>query len=192
MKADIYTNINGVENHFTKEINDSLDETLSFMDAMHDAFFGNGSLLDSALELCPRSSNKEITKANFPKSTVYLDTKDKTYNILIDAVGVKENEYMVEVDGDKIVVTFDHKLTDKEKSVKLYSHKYRTITNETATFEFDPKTHNIDTADVKLENGCLSITIQPREELKPVRKVLGGGLKKEEEEYKADTDDKVD
>ena len=172
MKAHFYSNVNGVENEYTRELPDTFD----FMDAVHDAFYGSGSLFNDALSLCPPSSNAGVTPKNFPKSSVYVDAQDKTYNILVDAMNVGDDEYRVEVDGNKIVVTFDHKLTEQDKRRKLYSHKFRTITNEVIPFEFDPTTHDINTAVVKLEKGCLSIVIQPREELKPVKRVLGGGL----------------
>ena len=41
------------------------------------------------------------------------------------------------------------------------------------------------TTEVKMERGCLFITMQPREEVKPIRKTLAGGLKPKSVESKS-------
>ena len=64
---------------------------------------------------------------------------------------------------------------------------------------FDPKFYDVNTTNIELENGLLNITMQPRAELKPIKKSLFGKLKLKIEdnsskaiEDKTENDEKTD
>lgn len=153
-------------------------------------FFGNVTedfilnsmkgLLNSEEPVCPPRFNKNLCSNQFPPSNAGVDKKTKEYKILIAATDVAEDEYQVDLDDDKIIVEFDRKTKETDW---LFAYKgLKFVTNERLVFPFDQRVHDASTAKVTLNRGALLITLQPREEVKPIRKTLAGGIKKTETE----------
>lgn len=181
-KVKYYSNINGHETSGVKTIPDN-----QLWNSAMNTLFGRPDSLKSFFDLpetfSPLETLLDMTpKADtgFPKATQYVTPNDKVWHLRINAEGIVEGEYQIDYDDGVITVEFDHKPTEEDKI--LYQYKYRTITNEKRSFEIDPRTWDIDSAVVALKNGSLTITVQPREEVKPVKKTLAGLIKKETEE----------
>ena len=149
----------------------------TFNSMLEDLFLGSGSHVDDFLRLAPPKSNRHSCNGVFPPNSKYLDPETKELHIDIAACGVNEDEFKAELDDNKIVVSFGR----KENKDKVYDYKgLKLVTNEVLTFTFDPRFHDASTARCELKNGLLSIVIEPRPEVKPTKKSLGGCLKLEE------------
>lgn len=155
------------------------DSIVNFENIMMDLFSGHtpSLLTDVMTSAVPPRSNKKHCDSTFPPSSAWVDPKTKEIRIVLAANDVKDDEYRVDLDDDLIVVTFDRK---REEDYPIYDWKgLRFVKDEVIKFQFDQRFHDASTTDVKLERGCLFITMQPREEVKPIRKTLAGGLKKD-------------
>lgn len=172
-----YSNRNGKVTQGVREIPDS---AFNFENILSDLFLGTGSMMGTLLDCLPTPprSNKKHCDVTFPPSNAYVDPKTKEIKIVIAANDVMDDEYRVDLDDDEIIVTFARK---RDEECPIYDWKgLRFVKDEVVPFRFDPRFHDASTTEVKLERGCLFITMQPREEVKPIRKTLAGGLKKEE------------
>lgn len=183
VKYDYYINDNGRVRQGSREF-PSIPE---FKDAMEDIFLGTGEALSRYLCLPAKKMNKSSCSGCFPPNSKYIDPDTKVLNIEIGAIGITENQYSVDIDGSQLIVRFDREPASKEK---IYDYKgLKLITDEELTFSFDPRFHDPSTAECKLENGLLTISIQPREEVKPVKRRVGGSLaEKSLEEPEVDED----
>lgn len=130
----------------------------------------------------PPRSNKEHCDVTFPPSNAWVNPETMEVQIVLAANDVKDDEYRVDLEGDIIIVTFDRKREEGSMPPVYDWRGLRFVTNEIAKFKFDPLYHDASTTDVKLERGCLWITMQPRKEVKPVHKTIAGGLKKAKQE----------
>lgn len=182
-KYSFYSNVNGKETRRSGTLPNSVNTTDIFDECL-DYFFNPAKSLLPATQLIDRiptdvrRSNKNHCPVTFPPSNAWIDSTTKELKIVIAANGVSEDEYCVELDDDKIIVTFDKK---EDNECPVYDWKgLKFVTNEVLPFSFDQRYHDASTAEVKLDKGCLYITIQPREEVRPIRKVLAGKLKKDE------------
>lgn len=161
------------------KFNNKFMKGLTFGDGLEDAFFGTGNIINRMIGSTPRPDK------GFPKKNKYLDPDTKVLYLTVGAIGVKEDEFRADVDGDHIVIQFNHKPVEKE--AMLYDFKgLKMISDERVVFDYDPRFHDISTAECTLENGLLTISIQPREEIKPVKKQLGGSLILEEKKESSD------
>jgi HSP20 family molecular chaperone IbpA len=167
-----------------KNIDDILkNNAFSFADALEDLFLGTGSLANDFMRIAPHKTNRLSCNGAFPPSAKYVDPETKVLRIDIAACGVNEDEFAAEINDNQIEVQFGRK-ADKEK---LYDYKgLKLVTDEKLSFAFDPRFHDPSTADCVLKNGILTITLQPREEVKPIKKLLGGKLQKIEEKKASD------
>lgn len=183
MATDIefYSNNNGKIQRGSKQIPGNLD----FDEIMRDFFLGDGSLADRFFKATPVSHNRAICSDKFPVASEYIDSKTKELFIDIAACGIKKEEVKVDVDNDTIIVEFK-KDAEAQKS-RLYMQKgLKLVTDETLKFKFDPMFHDPNTAAVTLEDGILSISLSPREEVKPIRKTIFGIAEKPAEETKSE------
>lgn len=182
MKGTYYINDNGRissgsldEKSINKVFNEF--EIPSFSSALEDLFFGPGLAAKQLMQAAPRKMNKLSCACQFPPNSKWVDPETKVLHIDIAAVAVNEDEFRAEIDNDKIIVTFGRKAENE----KLYDYKgLKLITDEVLEFNFDPRFHDQTSAKCELKNGLLSITLDPREEVKPTKKVLGGTFTKEE------------
>ena len=176
-KVQYYTNRNGKVQQGVKDVP---DEFFNFENVLSELFSGNGfptMLTDMTASAIPPRSNKNHCDTTFPPSSAWVDPKTKEIKIVLAANDVMDDEYRVDLDDDTIIVTFNRK---REEDYPIYDRKgLRFVKDEVAKFKFDQRFHDASTTEVKMERGCLFITMQPREEVKPIRKTLAGGLKPE-------------
>lgn len=174
-KVQYYTNRNGKVQQGVKDVP---DEFFNFENVLSELFSGSDfptMLTDMTASAIPPRSNKNHCDATFPPSSAWVDPKTKEIKIVLAANDVMDDEYRVDLDDDTIIVTFDRK---REEDYPIYDWKgLRFVKDEVAKFKFDQRFHDASTTEVKMERGCLFITMQPREEVKPIRKTLAGGLK---------------
>lgn len=181
-QIEFYQNKNGKVTRGTREIPDGV----SFDSLLGDLFSGR-EIADEFFNRTPIAHNKEVCSNRFPVSTEYVDPTDKILYIDIAACGISEDEVRVDVDNDKVVVTFNK--SKEAKSTRLYAQKgLKLVTDEVLKFRFDPTFHDPNTAQVTLDKGILSITILPRPEMKPVRRQIFG-IKPTTDESTEDTKD---
>lgn len=145
----------------------------SFSGTLEDLFLGSGRLADDWAARPPRRSNRLSCDASFPPSSKWVDPETKILHIDIAACGVSDDEFRVDLENDNIIVQFGRKKDEK----KLYDFKgLKLVSDEKLSFAFDPRFHDASTATCKLDRGLLSIEVLPREEVRPVKKCLGGSL----------------
>lgn len=189
VKGSYYINDNGRvqkgdinDKNFNSIFNNFRD--LSFSDALEDLFLGTGDIANDFMRIAPHKTNRLACNGAFPPSAKYVDPDTKILRIDIAACGVGEDEFKAEINDNQIEVTFGRK-ADKEK---LYDYKgLKLVTDEKLSFAFDPRFHDPSSAACELKNGLLTITLQPREEVKPMRKLLGGTLSTKAIEEDKDT-----
>ena len=166
-QIEFYRNHNGKITKGTKV----LSNDYSVGDILTDLFSGSGCLFDEALQVTPVSHNKAVCSEHFPVSSYQVDKETKVLNIDIAACGVKNDEVTIDIDNDTILVKFNK--SEAAKDSRLYVQKgLRLITNETLKFHFDPMFHDASTIEASLEDGILSISVQPRPELKPIKRTI--------------------
>ena len=101
----------------------------------------------------------------------------------MNALTEKENKFgfIVRPEANKYQIK---KEVEDEK--RVYSYKgLRLPTDETLELKFDPKFYDVNTTKISLENGLPSIEMQPRAEMRPVKKSIFGQLKLEDNSSKA-------
>ena len=170
-QIEFYRNHNGKVTKGTKV----LPNDYSVGDVLSDLFTGSGCLFDEALHMTPRAHNREVCSERFPVSSYQVDKETKVLNIDIAACGIKKDEVTIDIDNDTILVKFNKSQAAKDS--RLYVQKgLRLITDETLKFHFDPMFHDAGTVEASLEDGILTISVQPRAELKPIKRTitLGG------------------
>ena len=146
---------------------------LTFTDALEDLFLGNGDLACDFMRIAPHKTNRLSCDGAFPPSAKWVDPKTKVMRINIAACGCGEDDFKAEINDNQIEVQFGRKADDE----KIYDYKgLKLVTDEHLTFNFDPRFHDPTSTTCELKNGLLTITLQPREEVRPVRKLLGGTL----------------
>ena len=182
-KVQYYTNRNGKVQQGVKDVP---DEFFNFENVLSELFSGSSfptMLTDMTASAIPPRSNKNHCDVTFPPSSAWVDPKTKEIKIVLAANDVMDDEYRVDLDDDTIIVTFNRK---REEDYPIYDWKgLRFVKDEVAKFKFDQRFHDASTTEVKMERGCLFITMQPREEVKPIRKTLAGGLKPESVEQES-------
>ena len=173
-----YQNLNGKES-FDHGTFPSTE--LNFSNVMEDLFRGDDLLFTKALLETPPRMNKKVCSGTFPPSNVFVRKDTKEMVIEVAATGLTEDEIFAELDDGKILLTFTP--SENEDGERLYTQKsLKLVSKETKiAFEFDTKLYNPESIATSLKNGLLTITLSPRDELKPVKKILFGtkGAKEE-------------
>lgn len=167
-----YSNVNGKVTENSGNIDD-----VSFADVVSSMFsvdnFFNTPLLGAYTSRAPARFIKSEASSAFPPHSKWI-SEDKVLHYEIGLCGISENDIKVDVDDNKIVIKIKKDASDEKR---VYSYKgLKLPTDETLELKFDPKFYDVNSTNVKLENGLLEITMQPREELKPVKRNLFGKL----------------
>lgn len=166
-------NLNKIDKRILRE--------LTSADRLFDAIFQGTPLAILASEApnAPRY-NKEDCDSDFPPSSKII-RKDKSIIIPVAATGCSDDDVTVELVGDKIHVQFHRKPQDYD--AVLYTQRgLKLPTDESINFPFKPMYYDPAKITATVENGLLLIELQPRDEIKPVNKVLLGSKKAEQEE----------
>lgn len=173
-----YSNINGKETYNSGKLPD-----VSFgdiVDTMFNSTFDifDTPLLDAYITKSPARFVKSESNSAFPPHSKWI-SEDKVLHYEVGLCGISEKDIKVDVDDYKLIIKIKKETSDEKR---VYSYKgLKLPTDEVLELKFDPKFYDVNTTDISLKNGLLSITMQPREELKPVKKSLFGKLKVEEE-----------
>ena len=144
-------------------------------------FFDSPLLIDYNKKSPARFLKSESSSA-FPPHSKWI-SEDKVLHYEIGLCGISEKDIKVDVDDNKIIIQIK-KETEDEK--RVYSYKgLRLPIDETLELKFDPKFYDVNTTKISLENGLLSIEMQPRAEMRPIKKSIFGQLKLEDNSSKA-------
>lgn len=187
-----YKNVNGN----VTEDSGEFENDISFgdiVDSMFNStfdFFNKSPLVIDYNKKSPARFIKSESSSAFPPHSKWITPKDKVLHYQVGLCGISEKDVKIDVDDNKLIITIKK---DTEIDERVYSYKgLKLPTDEILELKFDPKFYNVNTIDVSLENGLLNITMQPREELKPVKKdSIFGKLKIEDNSSKA-IEDKTD
>lgn len=172
-----YENVNGKVTENSGNLPD-----ISFSDIVDSMFTSipnifNTPLIDSYITKSPARFIKSESSSAFPPHSKWV-SEDKTLHYEVGLCGISEKDIKVDVDDNRFVITIKKEVEDEKRA---YSYKgLKLPTDEVLELKFDSKFYDVNSTDISLENGLLSIVIQPREELKPVKKNLYGKLKIEE------------
>ena len=178
-----YSNVNGK----VTEDSGTFENDISFADIVDSMFKSTYNFFDSPLLIdynkkSPARFLKSESSSAFPPHSKWI-SEDKVLHYEIGLCGISEKDIKVDVDDNKIIIQIK-KETEDEK--RVYSYKgLRLPTDETLELKFDPKFYDVNTTKISLENGLLSIEMQPRAEMRPVKMSIFGQLKIEDKCSKA-------
>lgn len=178
-----YSNVNGK----VTEDSGTFENDVAFGDIVDSMFNSTFNFFDSPLFIdytkkSPARFLKSESSSAFPPHSKWI-SEDKVLHYEIGLCGISEKDIKVDVDDNKIIIQIK-KETEDEK--RVYSYKgLRLPTDETLELKFDPKFYDVNTTKISLENGLLSIEIQPRAEMRPIKKSIFGQLKLEDNSSKA-------
>lgn len=169
MAAKYYTyrNVNGK----VTEDSGTFENDVTFGDIVNSMFSSTLNFFDSPLFIdynrkSPARFLKSESSSAFPPHSKWI-SEDKVLHYEIGLCGVSEKDIKVDVDDNKIIIQIKKDIEDEKR---VYSYKgLRLPTDENLELKFDPKFYDVNTTKISLENGLLSIEMQPREELKPIK-----------------------
>ncbi|MBR6610671.1 MAG: Hsp20 family protein [Campylobacter sp.] len=189
-KYFITKNVNGNVTHKSGEFNDDIsfdDIVNSMFTSTFDDFF-NTPLLENYMSKSPARFLKSESNVAFPPHSKFVKPKeDKTLHYEVGLCGISKKDVKVDIDDDKIIIRVKK---DIDESGRVYSYKgLKRPTDETLVLNFDPKLYDVNTTNIKLEDGLLEISMEPREELKPIRKSLFGDLLIEDKSSESSEDE---
>jgi HSP20 family protein len=127
----------------------SPSSNLSFDNFFHDDFFN-----------WPSSSNKSNWNSLPP---VNISETDKDFNVELAAPGFSKDDFKVELNHDKLVVSAERKDT-KEENDKNFSRKEFIQSSFSRTFHLPENKVAEDEIKAAYENGVLSFTLPKRKE----------------------------
>lgn len=182
-----YSNVNGKVTEKSGNLSDVsfADIVNSMFSSTIDNFFDTPLLIDYTSKSPARYLKSESSSA-FPPHSKWV-SEDKVLHYEIGLCGISPKDIKIDVDDNKLVIRIKK---EAEEEKRAYSYKgLRLPTDETLELKFDPKFYDVNTTKIDLANGLLSISMEPRAELKPVKKSLFGELKIEEPEEKVDSKD---
>ena len=189
-KYSIYSNVNGNVTRKSGEFNDDI----SFDDIVNSMFtstfndFFPTTLLENYMQKSPARFLKNESNVAFPPHSKFIKPKeDKTLHYEVGLCGISKKDVKVDIDDDKIIIRVKKPIDEKGR---VYSYKgLKLPTDETLELRFDPKLYDVNTTKIKLEDGLLEISMEPREELKPIRKSLFGELQIEDSSPESSEDE---
>ena len=182
-----YSNVNGK----VTEDSGTFENDISFADIVDSMFKSTYNFFDSPLLIdynkkSPARFLKSESSSAFPPHSKWI-SEDKVLHYEIGLCGISEKDIKVDVDDNKIIIQIKKEVEDEKR---VYSYKgLRLPTDETLELKFDPKFYDVNTTKISLENGLLSIEMQPRAEMRPVKmsfdfssgKLIGNSTKQTKE-----------
>ena len=162
-----YSNVNGK----VTEDSGTFENDISFADIVDSMFNSTYNFFDSPLLIdynkkSPARFLKSESSSAFPPHSKWI-SEDKVLHYEIGLCGISEKDIKVDVDDNKIIIQIKKEVEDEKR---VYSYKgLRLPTDETLELKFDPKFYDVNTTKISLENGLLSIEMQPRAEMRPVK-----------------------
>ena len=176
-KYSIYSNVNGNVTRKSGEFNDdvSFDDIVNSMFTSTFNDFFHTPLLENYMQKSPARFLKNESNVAFPPHSKFIKPEeDKTLHYEVGLCGISKKDVKVDIDDDRIIIRVKKNV---DESGRVYSYKgLKLPTDETLELRFDPKLYDVNTTKIKLEDGLLEISMEPREELKPIRKSLFGEL----------------
>ena len=189
-KYSIIKNVNGNVTRKSGEFNDdvSFDDIVNSMfNSTFNDFFHTPLLENYMLKSPARFLKSESNVAFPPHSKFVKPEEDKTLHYEVGLCGISKKDVKVDIDDDKIIIRVKK---DVDESGRVYSYKgLKLPTDETLELRFDPKLYDVNTTKINLENGLLEISMEPREELKPIRRSLFGDLQIEDHSSESSEDE---
>ena len=189
-KYSIYQNVNGNVTRKSGEFNDdvSFDDIVNSMFTSTFNDFFHTPLLENYMQKSPARFLKNESNVAFPPHSKFIKPEeDKTLHYEVGLCGISKKDVKVDIDDDRIIIRVKK---DVDESGRVYSYKgLKLPTDETLELKFDPKLYDVNTTKIKLEDGLLEISMEPREELKPIRKSLFGELQIEDSSPKSSEDE---
>lgn len=173
-----YSNVNGKVTENSGNLPDvSFNELVdSMFNSSFDDFFNStaSSLFNIYSAKTPARFLKSESSSAFPPHSKWV-SEDKVLHYEVGLCGVSENDIKVDVDDNKLIIKIKKEASEEKRA---YSYKgLKLPTDEVLELKFDPKFYDVNTTSVSLECGLLSISMEPRKELKPIKKSLFGQLK---------------
>lgn len=112
---------------------------------------------------------KSMTNASFPQSNVYINKDTKEQKITVSLPGVSEKEVRLDRNDNVLELVVQRKADDSESNWAEIQSGFTSPERCRLSWKLDPSKYDLDSIDVKLENGLMTITIQPTEVAKPKR-----------------------
>ncbi len=146
----------------------------SYFNSLFDALF-NETFTTEYKDFKPPRVLKSITASAIPNSNITVNEKTKVMRIVVALPGYTKEDVSLTRDDDFIVLTLAKKEEDGDW---IYIQRGFVDNSDDfkAKWKVNTKVYDLDNVNVSLENGLMTIDINPLEEQKPRRATLFGEL----------------
>lgn len=111
---------------------------------------------------------KSMTDGSFPQSNVYVNKDTKEQKITVCLPGVSEKDVRLDREDNVLVLKIVRKAANDDSWTEI-QNGFSSPEECELSWRFDPSKYNLDTTEVDLKDGMMTITVQPTEASKPKR-----------------------
>jgi len=99
-----------------------------------------------------------------------LRETDTTYEMELVAPGLRKEDFQINVSGDTLTISYEHKNENRQENVNWLRKEYR-VQSFTRSFNLDD-TVNADDISARYENGILHLTLPKKEGARKISKSI--------------------
>lgn len=140
----------------------------SYYNDLFDSFFDDtfDSVFGSTFK-APRLI-KSMTDSSFPQSNVYVNKDTKEQKITVCLPGISEKDVRLDREDNVLVLKVVRKANEDDSWTEI-QNGFNSPEKCELSWRFDPSKYDLDTTEVSLKDGMMTITVQPAEAAKPKR-----------------------
>lgn len=112
---------------------------------------------------------KSMTDNSFPQSNIYVNKDTKEQKITVCLPGVSEKDVRLDREDNVLVLKVVRKLDKDNGSWTEIQNGFNNPEKCELSWRFDPSKYDLDTTEVDLKDGMMTIIVQPTETSKPKR-----------------------
>lgn len=124
----------------------------------------------------PIRYNKQISSGSFPPTNIYIDKDTKEMTVQAALAGIREDQISLSWDGDYLKLVVNATEEKDEKPRVFIQTGLKKIKEFETSWAVDPRFYSRDDFEVTFENGLLTVVIRPKEDVKPRKLTIFGGL----------------
>ena len=149
----------------------------NLMDLFDDIFNDSFKILRGC-DVQPIRYNKQISSGSFPPTNIFIDKDTKEMTVQAALAGIREDQISLSWDGDylKLVVNATEEKDGKRGARVFIQSGLKKIKKFETSWVVDPRFYSRDDFKVTFENGLLTVVIRPKEDVKPRKLTIFGGL----------------
>lgn len=146
---------------------------------LFDDIFNDSFKILRGCDVQPIRYNKQISSGSFPPTNIFVDKDTKEMTVQAALAGIREDQISLSWDGDylKLVVNATEEKDEKHVLARVFiQNGLKKIKEFETSWAVDPRFYSRDDFEVTFENGLLTVVIRPKEDVKPRKLTIFGGL----------------